>query len=547
MLLFMCRIIIFFGITLLVVSCSLTSGLHAARASANLQQIRRGSSVPDKKESASAEASYRIESRGEEFYLVPVEREEGDSTLSMTIEPVSVISTVRSVAERNGEVSLDFRISLKKGFVNRVRSVTLRPFLLRKSGQEALNPINIRGDWYSTLQSREEWQSSLFRKRFSSTGGDFLLPLTREEGGPLRMERIVERREEIEYYYSLSVPVHDDERKLKIVVGGEGRAIDGSCYEIPMRDTLTYAISSMLSFIDYSPRYLKKIVEKYAHEEQRCHIDFPSGGHILDESFRDNRRELDRIRTTLEEVLRNDEFHLDTITITASCSPEGYYRENDRLSGKRSREVLSFLERSLPEPDTLPRMRTRNIAEDWEGVREWLQRNSIPEREDICRMIDSPVDRDILERNIRLRYPRVYSALRKKAYPPLRCVTIRYDLRRKGMEKDTIHTTLPDTFYMKGVEFLRLRKYPKACYHLSSYRDLNSVLAHLSMNHNAEALSILRELPESALREYLLAVVLGRLNSKTEGRQHLLTAFRLDPGLEFRSDMDPEIQELLKD
>ena len=56
--------------------------------------------------------------------------------------------------------------------------------------------------------------------------------------------------------------------------------------------------------------------------------------------------------------------------------------------------------------------------------------------------------------------------------------------------KDTIHTTELDTDYARSVELLRKRKYAKALYILNEYNDRNTVVAHLSMDHNEQALEL---------------------------------------------------------
>ncbi len=154
---------------------------------------------------------------------------------------------------------------------------------------------------------------------------------------------------------------------------------------------------------------------------------------------------------------------------------------------------------------------------------------------------------DLRERMIRQRYPAAYARIRSELYPHLRAVNFRYDLRRKGMVKDTIHTTELDTAYARGVELLQRRKYARALYILNDYNDRNTVVAHLSLDHNERALELLAALPKDAITEYLKAIACSRLGRKEEGRRHFLEACRLDQRMEYRGNLDPEITELLKD
>ena len=132
-------------------------------------------------------------------------------------------------------------------------------------------------------------------------------------------------------------------------------------------------------------------------------------------------------------------------------------------------------------------------------------------------------------------------------YPQLRTVDFRYNLRRKGMVKDTIHTTELDTTYARGVELLQRRQYARALYILNDYNDRNTVVAHLSMDHNERALELLSAMPTDAVTEYLRAIACSRLGRKDEGREHFLEACRRDERMEYRGNLDPEISELLKD
>ena len=126
-------------------------------------------------------------------------------------------------------------------------------------------------------------------------------------------------------------------------------------------------------------------------------------------------------------------------------------------------------------------------------------------------------------------------------------VTCRYDLRRKGMVKDTIHTTELDTTYARGVELLQRRRYAQALCILDGYGDRNTVVAHLSLDQNERALELLAAQPIDAVTEYLRAIAFARLGRKTEGRRHFLEACRLDERMEYRGNLDPEITELLNE
>lgn len=190
----------------------------------------------------------------------------------------------------------------------------------------------------------------------------------------------------------------------------------------------------------------------------------------------------------------------------------------------------------------------RWVAEDWDELARLIKGNrELPHRDGILALIAGEKNPDLREQLIRQRYPQEYAYIRAQLYPQLRAVNFRYNLRRVGMVKDTIHTTEPDTTYARGVELLQKRQYARALYILNDYDDRNTVVAHLSMGHDERALELLATLPEDAVTEYLRAIACSRLGRKDEGRGHFLEACRLDERMEYRGNLDPEITELLKD
>ncbi len=66
-------------------------------------------------------------------------------------------------------------------------------------------------------------------------------------------------------------------------------------------------------------------------------------------------------------------------------------------------------------------------------------------RDAILELIVAEKNPDRREQAIRQRFPKEYAYIRSVIYPQLRAVNFRYSLRRKGMVKDTIHTTELDT------------------------------------------------------------------------------------------------------
>ncbi len=124
-------------------------------------------------------------------------------------------------------------------------------------------------------------------------------------------------------------------------------------------------------------------------------------------------------------------------------------------------------------------------------------------------------------------------------------MNFKYDMRRVGMVKDTIHTTVPDTLYARGVELLNDREYNEALRILRPYEDRNTAVAMLSLGLDEQAYEVLCRLKEEATVEYLKAVACARMGRVEEGKAAFRRACELQPNFEYRGNLDPEIRELI--
>lgn len=114
------------------------------------------------------------------------------------------------------------------------------------------------------------------------------------------------------------------------------------------------------------------------------------------------------------------------------------------------------------------------------------------------------------------------------------------------MLKDTVHTTVLDSVYMRGVEALRNRDYKLAVTLLRPYDCYNTAVAYVCMDYNKSALDILQRLPRDARRDYMLAVVYGRLGEEKLAVEHFLNSVEQDGAMRHRGNLDPEISVLIK-
>lgn len=362
----------------------------------------------------------------------------------------------------------------------------------------------------------------------------------------VRLDSIVESGSKISYYYQQDVKTDDNSKKFLITLNGKVVALDGSSYRLPESDTLVYHISSMLNFVDTTTRYVTRVIEKYVVVNDRNYLSFHVNDSRIIDTLGDNHNQLERIEGLMNTLINQHEFYVDSILMTASASPEGTYLRNNILARDRAFSLRKHLaDKFGSRVESL--ITVRWLAEDWDKLKEMIDGDeSIAARRDILELMAKIANPDKRELEIRAKFPQEYSYILEKLYPKLRAVNFKYDLRRVGMVKDTIHTTEPDTLYARGVDLLNSRKYSEALAILEDYKDRNSAIVMMSLGYDQSAYEVLCSLPETAITTYLKAIVCSRLERYQQGRECFLKACSLDGQMEHRGKLDPEISVLLK-
>ena len=371
------------------------------------------------------------------------------------------------------------------------------------------------------------------------------------------------------YNYVQTIHTRPKLRKVDVVLSGEIYEQDKRLYEIPATEPLTYYISSLSAFVDGAERYKKQIISRRVEANTACYIDFEQGSDVILEDLSNNRFEMGRIKQNLGSLIENKDFDLDSIVVTASCSPEGSVAHNTKLSQRRSESVSRYFSQFIRayrdslreemlehiyfdgaddprETQTEIRFISRSNAENWRML------DVLVEQSEVLTENEKQIYRDIREiENLDLReqslsWQDFYPHLREVLYPRLRTVKFDFHLHRKGMVKDTLQTTVLDEEYMAGVQAIRDRDYETAIRILRPYKDYNAAVAFCAMDYNASALDILEALPETDQVHYLLAVIYGRQGRDEEAVEHYLKACRMTPSYIHRGNLDPEISELIK-
>ena len=578
----------YFALCIITISCAMTHSLQRQTPTADIHLPSNGPvetpEIEDVERAVTRMRKISMNGGRDSAYLAEVERDSiGEVTMKGgTVPTVYVVAKSKTVAERNGEIALDFIIGIPATLQNNTWGLSLTPVVENNGTEEALQPLSIRGELFSEVQKRQYWQMNKYLNRIlgDTTGLSSTVSLaakyyeaynrylgnnkkrlaekletTYKETisfpylSDPRLDSVLLRKGELRYYYTQRYRPTKNTHRLHLYFRGHIDAIDRSQYALANSDTLTYTVTSMLSLLDNEPRYMLKVIDKYVEVRDRNYITFPVGRANVIDTMGQNLVQLAKIERLMDTLINQYEFFVDSITIIASSSPDGSMATNNRIAGERARSIKERLVRKFGhEVDTL--IRTRSIGEDWALLKRLIRHNSdMPNWEQITAMIDQSGNLDVTEPQIRQQFPKDYAYMKEILYPQLRAVDFRYNLRRVDMVKDTVVLTVLDTTYRRGVQQLRDRDYVGALRTLNDYKSQNLAIVLLSLGYDEAALEILEQLPpaeKNARTDYLSAIALSRINRPHEGLEYYLKAIQADPVLKFRGNLDPEIQILYK-
>ena len=398
------------------------------------------------------------------------------------------------------------------------------------------------------------------------------VPIVRES---LRLDTVMRAPSgDFIYEYVQRLNARPKLRKAEIGLSGEIFEQDKLIYSIPEPSPLTFYISSLSTLVDDREKYLSQVVERRVEANTACYIAFSAGKSEVDRSMEGNREEIARIEQNLSSLVRNETFDLDSIIVTASASPEGSFASNAKLTLLRSRSVAGYFQAYLASVhDSLRAERHYILGADEDGLADdagsgnasaqirFISRNNpenwhmldaivrsdaqLSERDKAAYFALSEVP-DVDERESMLQAQPAYRYIRENLYPRLRTVRFDFFLHRRGMEKDTLYTTVLDTVYMRGVQAIRDRDYKTAVSLLRPYHDYNTAVAYCSMDYNASAMQILSGLDRTPQVNYLLAVLHSRMGRPREAVDCFLKACEAEPAYVHRGNLDPEIAELIR-
>ena len=374
------------------------------------------------------------------------------------------------------------------------------------------------------------------------------------------------------YNYVQTINTRPKLRRADIILSGEIYEQDQRLYSIPRSEPLTFYISSISAFVDNTERYLTKVVERRASANTECRIDFEVGRADVKPELGENAAGISMIKQNLASLIENTELDLDSIVVSAAASPDGTYAANASLAQKRSISVSKYFEKYIKEYTDSVKL-AAGFTLDLEGDGEMksafqaqnivLTPRSIPENwddlklfveEDVVMNVDQKAafsalmekEDNLDKRELQMRKADYFTYMKDAIYPRLRTVKFNFYLHRKGMVKDTVHTTVIDSTYMRGVAALKDMDWNAAIALLGPYNDFNTAVAYVGLDRNKNAMRILSKLERTPEVNYLLALLYSREDEPEKAVECYMRACKQNRAYVYRGNLDPEISVLIK-
>lgn len=365
---------------------------------------------------------------------------------------------------------------------------------------------------------------------------------------PSRLDTVIKSGSNFIYFYQQELPVTEDTKKILLTLDGQLLSKDETRTQLPPSDTISYFISSMVQFLDRSPRYRKKVISRKDALSITAYVNYKTGTTEFDEVLGKNREEIDKVYEAIRSINYTGQYLIDSIYMTATSSPEGSAAMNLALSRSRAINLKKYLLNNSDDREGVDSLfRPKWKGEDWDKLRELVAGDdSLIRKADILEEFKKE-DLDTREMSMR-KYPSDYARIRERHYPLLRGVEFKFHLHRRGMIQDTIVMPVIDSTYMDAVRMIEERQYQKALVLLDEFyqNDYNTAICLMSLGYDQRALSIMLQQEETADRNYVIAILYARLKNETEAVKYFMKSCEMDESKIWRGKLDPEINTLIE-
>lgn len=185
--------------------------------------------------------------------------------------------------------------------------------------------------------------------------------------------------------------------------------------------------NEVLATTDFEPpvfipvyTYIRPQVEeiKERNESGSAYLNFPVNRTEINPTFGNNASELNKINEAIKLVKNDPDVVIKEIFIKGFASPEGSYKNNERLAKGRTEALKLYVQEKMYFDSRL--LITNYEPENWVGLRKYVAESSLKDKKGILALIDGSMEPDAKERKIKSTYPDSYRYLLNHCYPSLR-------------------------------------------------------------------------------------------------------------------------------
>ncbi len=165
-------------------------------------------------------------------------------------------------------------------------------------------------------------------------------------------------------------------------------------------------------------------------------IEFPVNKTELHPDYRNNPSELAKIVGTVNNVKEDPMATITSITIKGWASPESPYDHNASLAQGRAQTLTDYVRAMVELPESV--FHVTSEPENWIGLRQMVEESEeLSHKSEILALIDTDMNADEREAQIRSKYPSDYSFMLANYYPALRRsdYTVSYVVRSFTVEE----------------------------------------------------------------------------------------------------------------
>lgn len=306
-------------------------------------------------------------------------------------------------------VGIDFSLSQMQLKSN--KGVILVPMLVNDGDTARMPAVELMG--------RKRY---LYYQRSGKTATDFPAVVERRRNG-----------EKQNIYYSHVLRFEPWMKNSQLVIGQDRCG----CNQTIVGENLLSTIDDVLKEQPKPQPVVKErtLLTNTRQEKGSARLQFPVGKFIIAPSLGNNAKELAEMKRVIDLVKNDKNVRITAITLHGYASPDGSYSLNEKLAYNRTRSLYDYLKKLYPAEAKDNLIEMTSTAEDWEGVRQYVEAYEIPDKAKVLNILnDERLSPDQKEQTIRSKAPQAHKHLLQNLYPSLRRTdyTVSYEIISKS-------------------------------------------------------------------------------------------------------------------